>query len=166
MIPGNLKPEETPQIVILTFDDAVNNENWEIYERIFAPNRTNPNGCPISTTFFLSHEYTNYRHVQKLWNDGHEIGIHSITYVFFKDKFKDDNKIIPINFIFSHRQPELWWTFNATMEDWFDEFAGMANIINRFAGIPLDELRGTRVPFLRVGWNTQFIMVILLNKFH
>lgn len=45
------------------------------------------------------------------------------------------------------------------MEDWFDEFAGMANIINRFAGIPLDELRGTRVPFLRVGWNTQFIMV-------
>lgn len=60
----------------------------------------------------------------------------------------------------SHRSPELWWTFNATMEDWFDEFAGMANIINRFAGIPLDELRGTRVPFLRVGWNTQFIMVM------
>ncbi|KAH9396989.1 hypothetical protein TYRP_003291 [Tyrophagus putrescentiae] len=137
LIPGNLKPEETPQMIILTFDDAVNNENWEIYERIFTSNRTNPNGCPMSTTFFLSHEYTNYRHVQKLWNDGHEIAIHSIT----------------------HRSPELWWTFNATMEDWFDEFAGMANIINRFAGIPLDELRGTRVPFLRVGWNTQFIMM-------
>lgn len=69
--------------MILTFDDAVNNENWEIYERIFTSNRTNPNGCPISTTFFLSNEYTNYRHVQKLWNDGHEIGIHSITYVGF-----------------------------------------------------------------------------------
>jgi hypothetical protein len=136
-IPGGLKPEETPQLVILTFDDAVNNENWEIYQKIFASNRTNANGCPISTTFFLSHEYTNYRHVQKLWNDGHEIAIHSIT----------------------HKQPELWWTFNATMEDWFDEFAGMANIVNRFAGIPLDELRGTRVPFLRVGWNTQFIMM-------
>lgn len=59
----------------------------------------------------------------------------------------------------SHKQPELWWTYNATIEDWFDEFAGMANIINRFAGIPLDELRGVRVPFLRVGWNTQFIMM-------
>lgn len=35
----------------------------------------------------------------------------------------------------------------------------MANIIHKFAGIPLDELRGTRVPFLRVGWNTQFIMM-------
>lgn len=79
LIPGNLKVEETPQMVILTFDDAVNNENWDIYERIFLPNRTNPNGCPISTTFYLSHEYTNYRHVQKLWNNGHEIGIHSIT---------------------------------------------------------------------------------------
>ena len=67
-------------------------------------------------------------------------------------------------FSFSHKQPELWWTFNATMEDWFDEFAGMANIVNRFAGIPLEELRGTRVPFLRVGWNTQFIMVIKLLK--
>lgn len=66
-------------MVILTFDDAVNNENWEFYQKVFAPNRTNPNGCPISTTFFLSHEYTNYRHVQKLWNDGHEIAIHSIT---------------------------------------------------------------------------------------
>ena len=69
--------------------------------------------------------------------------------------------------MFSHKQPELWWTFNATMEDWFDEFAGMANIVNRFAGIPLDELRGTRVPFLRVGWNTQFIMVCLIaSLFH
>ncbi|XP_074602962.1 chitin and LDLR binding deacetylase 3 [Brevipalpus obovatus] len=136
-IPGDLKPEETPQMVILTFDDAVNTENWEIYQSIFTPNRTNENGCPIRSTFFLSHEYTNYRHVQKLWNDGHEISVHSIT----------------------HRQPELWWTFNATIEDWFDEFAGMANIINKFAGIPLEEIRGTRVPFLRIGWNTQLIMM-------
>ena len=78
-IPGDLKPEETPQMVILTFDDAVNNENWEIYQKVFTSNRTNGNGCPIRSTFFLSHEYTNYRHVQKLWNDGHEIAVHSIT---------------------------------------------------------------------------------------
>jgi len=35
----------------------------------------------------------------------------------------------------------------------------MANIINKFAGIPLDEIRGVRVPFLRIGWNTQLIMM-------
>jgi len=66
-------------MVVLTFDDAVNNENAEIYSKVFASNRTNANGCPIQATFFLSHEYTNYRDVQKLWNDGHEIGVHSIT---------------------------------------------------------------------------------------
>ena len=78
-IPGDLRPDETPQMVILTFDDAVNNENWEIYQKVFMENRTNGNGCPIRGTFFLSHEYTNYRDVQKLWNDGHEIAVHSIT---------------------------------------------------------------------------------------
>lgn len=69
-------------MIILTFDDAVNNENWEIYQKVLQANRTNANGCPIPATFFLSHEYTNYRDVQKLWNDGHEIAVHSITYVF------------------------------------------------------------------------------------
>lgn len=78
-IPGDLRVDETPQMVILTFDDAVNNENWEIYQKVFMENRTNGNGCSIRGTFFLSHEYTNYRDVQKLWNDGHEIAVHSIT---------------------------------------------------------------------------------------
>ena len=47
--------------------------------------------------------------VQKLWNQGHEISVHSI----------------------SHRGPEEWWGQNATIEDWFDEMVGQANIINR-----------------------------------
>ena len=28
----------------------------------------NPNGCPIHGTFYVSHQYTNYAMVQKLWN--------------------------------------------------------------------------------------------------
>lgn len=36
---------------------------------------------------------------------------------------------------------------------------GQANIINRFAGVRMEELRGMRVPFLRVGWNRQFLMM-------
>ena len=40
---------------------------------------------------------------------GHEIAVHSI----------------------SHRGPEEWWGTNATIEDWFDEMVGQANIINR-----------------------------------
>ena len=66
-------------MVTITFDDAVNFENWDLYERIFRKERTNPNGCRIHATFYVSHEYTNYQYVQKLWNNGHEIAVHSIT---------------------------------------------------------------------------------------
>ncbi|CAG0896937.1 unnamed protein product [Cyprideis torosa] len=89
--------------------------------------RKNPNGCPIHATFYISHQYTNYRYVQELWNDGHEIAAHSIT----------------------HRTPERWWSENATIEDWFDEMVGIANIINRFGGVRIEDIRGVRVPFLR-----------------
>ena len=98
-------------MVTITFDDAVNSENWDIYiKKLFSPSRKNPNGCPIHGTFYVSHEYTNYAMIPKLANLGHEIAVHSIT----------------------HRTPESWWEKNATIEDWFDEMVGQANIINRY----------------------------------
>jgi hypothetical protein len=42
----------------------------------------------------------------------------------------------------SHRGPEEWWSSNATIEDWFDEMVGQANIINRFAGVRMEDIRG------------------------
>ena len=66
-------------MVTITFDDAVNFENWDLYETLFKESRTNPNGCNIHATFFVSHEYNNYMYAQKLWNKGHEIAVHSIT---------------------------------------------------------------------------------------
>lgn len=50
-------------------------------------------------------------------------------------------------------------THNATIEDWFDEMVGQANILNRFGGIRLGEIRGLRAPFLQVGSNRQFLMM-------
>jgi len=80
LIPGNLEPNQVPQMIIVTFDDAVNGENWDLYNnKLFIPERKNPNGCPIHATFYVSHEYNNYQYVQKLWNAGHEIAAHSIT---------------------------------------------------------------------------------------
>lgn len=79
-IPGELRPSEVPQMVILTFDDAINEDNFNLYEKtLFPDNRQNPNGCPIKATFYVSHQYNNYHQTQSLWNKGHEIGIHSIT---------------------------------------------------------------------------------------
>ncbi|KAF4517594.1 hypothetical protein B566_EDAN008583 [Ephemera danica] len=137
-IPGGLDPAQTPQMLIITFDDAVNPDNMGLYtDALFNDTRRNPNNCPARATFFLSHEYTHYQHVQKLWNAGHEIAVHSIT----------------------HRSPESWWSRNATIEDWFDEMVGQANVVNRFGGVRLEEVRGLRAPFLRSGGNRQFAMM-------
>lgn len=76
-IPGEISAAMIPQMVLLTFDDAINNDNWELYTDLL--NNNNPNGCPMGATFFVSHQFNNYQYNQKLWNDGHEISIHSIT---------------------------------------------------------------------------------------
>lgn len=81
-IPGNLKAEQVPQIVTITFDDAINDLNWEIYEEIFNNGRKNPNGCSPLGTFYVSHEWTDYGQVQTLYSRGHEIASHGITHSF------------------------------------------------------------------------------------
>ncbi|KAJ3645357.1 hypothetical protein Zmor_023023 [Zophobas morio] len=136
-IPGNLLPSETPQMITLTFDGAINSDNWELFDTMLFNHWKNPNGCSIRATFFVNHGLNNYYHTQKLWNQGHEIAVHSIT----------------------HRAPEEWWSHNATIEEWFDEMVGQANIINKFSKVRLSDIKGLRVPFLQVGWNRQFLMM-------
>lgn len=67
--------------------------------------------------------------------------------------------MLNIFLFFRHRGPPEWWARNATLEDWFDEMVGQANIINQFSNIRMEELRGLKVPFLHVGWNRQFLMM-------
>lgn len=76
---GNLPANEVPQIVLITFDDAVNDLNKMYYEELFEKGRVNPNGCPISATFYVSHEWTDYSQVQNLYADGHELASHTIS---------------------------------------------------------------------------------------
>lgn len=77
MIPGGFDKKDTPQFVLVTFDDGVSELNYDLYMRLF--NRKNPNGCPIRGTFFLSHEWTDYGMVQNLYSMGHEIASHTIS---------------------------------------------------------------------------------------
>lgn len=48
---------QTPQIILLTFDGAVNLNNYEHYRKVFNGKRQNPNGCDIKGTFYIAHEY-------------------------------------------------------------------------------------------------------------
>lgn len=77
--PGKLPVEEVPQTVLITFDDAVNDLNKMYYEELFERGRVNPNGCPISATFYVSHEWTDYSQVQNLYAAGHELASHTIS---------------------------------------------------------------------------------------
>ena len=78
-IPGDLPVEQVPQIVLLTFDDSVNDLNKQLYMDLFEKGRVNPNGCPISATFYVSHEWTDYSQVQNLYADGHEMASHTVS---------------------------------------------------------------------------------------
>lgn len=77
--PNGLDPQSIPQLVFLTFDDAISNWMYPTYERILQ-NRTNPNGCPITMTFYVTHDNTNYRLVNEFYNKGNEIASHTVTY--------------------------------------------------------------------------------------
>jgi hypothetical protein len=135
-IPGKLEPSNVPQMIMITFDDAINNNNIDIYEKIFKDGRNNPNGCSIKSTFFVSHKYSNYSAVQEMHRKGHEIAAHSIT----------------------HNPSEKYWS-EASLETWAKEMAGVRLIIERFANITDNSIVGVRAPYLRVGGNNQFFMM-------
>jgi len=139
-VPGNLCPSNTnctrvPQMITITFDDAINNNNIELYDELFT-GRLNPNGCSIKGTFFVSHKYTNYSAVQNMKRLGHEIAAHSIT----------------------HHEDEKYWS-DGSIEDWAKEMAGSRLIIEKFGNITDNSVVGLRAPYLRVGGNNQFTMM-------
>ncbi|KAG4072799.1 hypothetical protein HA402_009622 [Bradysia odoriphaga] len=131
-IPGNIPPKQTPQIVLITFDDAVNDLNKDYYEEIFERGRKNPNGCPITATFYVSHEWTDYGQVQSLYADGHEMASHTVSHSFGEQ--------------FSQKK-------------WTREVAGQREILAAYGGVKLNDVRGMRAPFLSVGGNKMFKML-------
>lgn len=77
--PLGLKPEEIPQLVFLTFDDSVTDWAVPFYDRIIE-GKKNPNGCPITLTYFVRHDQTNYQAVNRFYNRGDDIASHTVTY--------------------------------------------------------------------------------------
>uniref|UniRef100_T1INF8 NodB homology domain-containing protein n=1 Tax=Strigamia maritima TaxID=126957 RepID=T1INF8_STRMM len=134
-IPGNLDAKNTPQIVLLTFDDAVSELLYNKYYKTLMQ-RKNPNGCPIGITFFTSHEYTDYTILREVYEKGHEIAIHSI----------------------SHKADTNYWK-NGNAKTWTDEMVGMRKMAELYSGIPRKDMRGIRAPLLQGGGNTQFEMM-------
>ncbi|XP_034666362.1 uncharacterized protein LOC117900202 isoform X6 [Drosophila subobscura] len=132
-IPGGLNVTQTPQIVLITFDDAINPINIDIYAELFNnKTRKNPNGCPWRATFYLSHEWTDYGMVQDLYADGHEMASHTVSHSFGEQ--------------FSQKK-------------WTREIAGQREILAAYGGVKLSDVRGMRAPFLSVGGNKMYKML-------
>ncbi|XP_071527401.1 chitin deacetylase 7 isoform X2 [Panulirus ornatus] len=129
-IPGGLKPAETPQMIMMTFDGAINDLNFETYNKIFLDNRTSPNGCPIRATFFVSHDYTNYQHVEKYYSRGHEIAVGSISR---RRGLEDEGEDV-----------------------WIGEMVTMKEILQNFAGVRAVDIKGQRGPHLKPGREAQY----------
>ena len=141
-IPGGINLNDTPQIIMISFDDGVRVIDYESYYSKVFNERKNPNGCPIGLTLFVSHNYTDYALVEDLYySQGYEIADHSVT----------------------HREPTDWWN-SATNEEWTHEIMDQKSILNKWANVPLSSVRGFRGPFL-VTSETE-LRVLHDNKFY
>ncbi|XP_062135395.1 chitin deacetylase 7 [Drosophila sulfurigaster albostrigata] len=126
------KEQEIPQFVTITFDDAVNAVNYAQYDLLF-DGLTNPDGCPATGTFFLSHEYTDYVRVNALYNAGHEIALHSVT----------------------HGDGTDYWR-EADIDTIESEFGAQLQILETFAKVDPKKIQGMRLPFLQISGNKTF----------
>uniref|UniRef100_A0A1B0CP06 Putative peritrophin-1 n=1 Tax=Lutzomyia longipalpis TaxID=7200 RepID=A0A1B0CP06_LUTLO len=133
LIPGGLDPDNTPQIILLTFDGAVNLNNFDHYKKVFNGKRKNPNGCPIRGTFFISHEYSNYQQIQTLASEGHEMATETIS---LQQGLQDKG-----------------------YEEWMGEMIGMREILRHFSNVSTNSVVGMRAPFLKPGRNTQYKVI-------
>ncbi|VEN54932.1 unnamed protein product [Callosobruchus maculatus] len=122
--------DEYPQLVSLVTDDALEEA---IYNDIWLPlisTYQNPDGSPIVNTFFVPHEYTDYKIVNELYNYGQEIAVNSIT----KNNLQD------------------YWR-KASEETLTKEFLGMKKILTKFANIPSENILGVRTPQFQLAGN-------------
>jgi hypothetical protein len=120
--PGGLAPSNTPQIVLLTFDDSVTSNSHRLVQGILT-NHTNPNGQPIKATFFVSLDSRiDYSLVNALYSSGHEIAIHTMTHST---------------------------STNTDLSTWRREIVGCRKALSDFAAIPLSDITGFRAPYLK-----------------
>ncbi|GAA6039993.1 hypothetical protein JCM8097_002657 [Rhodosporidiobolus ruineniae] len=77
--PGGLSPQDVPQFVTFTADDAIQSYTTEVMNHFLA-GRKNPNGCAPKMTYFTSLSYTNYSMVTDWYVAGNEIADHTMTH--------------------------------------------------------------------------------------
>ena len=133
-IPNNLPAEKIPQIVMLTFEGAVNTYTAIYPKQVLSAGITNPNDCGITGTFFVSHEYTDYREVMAIRHKRNEIAVNTVS---------------------PSSHPPYWWA-EASKEQWKAEIGDMKEILRKWGQIQASSIVGFRAPKIQVGGNNEF----------
>ncbi|XP_033749230.1 uncharacterized protein LOC117333921 [Pecten maximus] len=129
-----MKRSDIPQMVYFGLDDAVTGAAYDFYKLLFRKERTNPNGCPISLTLYISHEYTHYDVVREYRDLGYELAVHSVTH----SNINTGEKVLS-----EARDQKI-------------------NIIN-LAGANPEDVVGWRSPFLQTAGDSQIDMLAQLG---
>ncbi|CAG8550595.1 4560_t:CDS:2 [Paraglomus brasilianum] len=77
--PGNIPIDQVPQFFVISFDDAMQQQTMQIVNTLIK-GKKNPNGCPITATYFLQTDYTDFGLVTDWYAAEHEIADHTMTH--------------------------------------------------------------------------------------
>ncbi|GAB6020691.1 Cytidine deaminase 5 [Chamberlinius hualienensis] len=119
--PGITDITESPQIVMLNFDDSVEPTLYDAFYSQLLQYK-NPNGCNIGLNFMITHDYTDYTMAHDLWQSGCEFISNSIS------GLRDD----PTHII--------------DYSEWYNEMYGMKQIVSNLANIPMEDIVGSQPP--------------------
>ncbi|XP_052804634.1 chitin deacetylase 7-like isoform X3 [Mya arenaria] len=123
--PGDLTNSEIPQIVMLSFEGTINTDSNEYYNQILAA--SNPNSCPITATFFIQDDGSDYKLVKNMYDKGCELGVNSLK-----------------------------GTAPKSSTGWIDDIKAVVQSLTD-VGVKPEDIQGIRVPQLEVGGTDQFI---------
>jgi len=118
--PASIAPSRPPQMMLLTFDDSVNQSSYDLVQAALT-NHWNPNGDPIQATFFVLTDSSDYWLLQKLHAAGHEIAVHTMTHTTGA---------------------------GTDLLTWRREIEGCRHTLSRLADIPREQIVGFRAPYL------------------
>ena len=122
-IPGGLPAHQTPQVVTIVVNGDIREQEYAFYRDILGG--VNPNGCPYTATFLVSHNSTNYEVVEGLYSQGNEIGDNTVT----------------------RRPSEDYW-LEIPVDQWIREIEDEREIINYWANVPAESVVGFQAPYL------------------
>ncbi|KAH6911134.1 hypothetical protein BKA70DRAFT_53629 [Coprinopsis sp. MPI-PUGE-AT-0042] len=94
--PGGLEPNQVPQFVVFTADDAIQSYTLDSVNQFLA-HRRNPNGCSPKMTYFASLEYTNYSLITDWYAAGNEIADHTMSHVGSPSAEEINGNLITLN---------------------------------------------------------------------